>query len=244
MTQRTADARREIAAATSREGVNDRFRRVARSFGFTAYAIGFLPDSSIPGADSRAQQPFLLLDWPMPWLELYARQGFAADDVVVAQAAKTSTPFTWTEVRARFPGASARIFAAASEFGWNDGFVVPVHDPRALPGERFAVASLAAPELTRFDPAARRAVAALALTAFAQARALSQRSPDERRAELSERERQAVSLVAEGFSDAEIGDILSISKATAHFHVENAKRRLGAKTRAQTVAIALVRGLL
>lgn len=240
-----AQARREIAGATTRDSVNDQFRRAARSFGFTAYAIGYVPDSaSGDGGGARAAQPFLLLDWPVAWLELYARQGFAANDIVVAHAAQTSTPFTWSQARARFPGASEHIFAAASGFGWNDGFVVPVHDPRAPSGERFGVASLAAPDLSRFEPPARRALAALTLTAFARARALSNRPADERRTALSDRERQAIALVAEGFNDAEIGDILAISKSTAHFHVENARKRLGARTRAQTVAIALIRGLL
>lgn len=238
------EIRRDISAATSREAVNGLFRHAARLLGFTAYAIGFIPDVALGEAAADAGQPFLLLDWPAAWLELYARQGFAADDIVVAHAAKTSAPFTWSEARALFPGASARIFSAASEFGWNDGFVVPVHDPRAPRGERFGVASLAAPHLRHFDQAARRAMTALALTAFARARALSRRPADERRAGLSDRERQAVALVAEGCSDAEIAVVMGISKATAHFHVENARKRLGARTRAQTVAIALARGLL
>lgn len=238
------EIRRDIAAATSREAVNSLFRQASRVFGFTAYAIGFIPDVALGEAASDAGQPFLLLDWPIAWLELYARQGFAADDVVVAHAAKTSTPFTWSEVRARYPGASARVFAAAAEFGWRDGFVVPVHDARAAKGERFGVASLAAPDLKQFDATARRAVAAIALTAFARARAVSRRPAEERRAALSDRERQALALVAEGCSDAEIASVIGIAKATAHFHVENARKRLGARTRAQTVAIALMRGLL
>jgi DNA-binding CsgD family transcriptional regulator len=60
---------------------------------------------------------------------------------------------------------------------------------------------------------------------------------------LTPRERDCLAFVAEGKSDWEIGKILSISQATAHSHVENAKRKLGARTRAQAVARFFTYGL-
>lgn len=242
--------RAEIAAADTLAALNGRFRRAVQAQGFSTYAVGFIPDCAVEGGTgSDAQEPFLLLDWPREWLELYARQGFAADDIAVAEAARTSEPFTWREVQARHPGASAHIFAAAAEFGWGDGFVIPVHDPLAPTGERFGVASLAAARLDRFDAPARAATVSVALTAFARARTLRQTGPRTAghpagRPGLSERERQGLALVAEGLGDAEIGERLGVTRATAHFHVERAKKRLGAATRAQAVAIALLQGLL
>jgi LuxR family transcriptional regulator, quorum-sensing system regulator BjaR1 len=53
---------------------------------------------------------------------------------------------------------------------------------------------------------------------------------------LTRRERDCLAYVAEGKSDWEISVILSISEATARFHVDNARRKLGAVTRAQAVA--------
>lgn len=53
---------------------------------------------------------------------------------------------------------------------------------------------------------------------------------------LSQRERDAISYVAEGKTDWEIGTILGVSEATARFHVDNARRKLGAVNRAQAVA--------
>jgi len=57
-----------------------------------------------------------------------------------------------------------------------------------------------------------------------------------RRDPLTRRERDALALVAEGKSDWEISVILGISEATARFHVDNARKKLGAVTRAQAVA--------
>ena len=60
---------------------------------------------------------------------------------------------------------------------------------------------------------------------------------------LSRRERDCLALVAEGFSDAEIADRLAIAVSTAHAHVENAKRKLDARSRAQAVARFYALGL-
>jgi DNA-binding CsgD family transcriptional regulator len=53
---------------------------------------------------------------------------------------------------------------------------------------------------------------------------------------LTQRERDCLAFVADGLSDHEIAERLGISHHTAHAHVESAKQKLGAKTRAQAVA--------
>jgi DNA-binding NarL/FixJ family response regulator len=55
-------------------------------------------------------------------------------------------------------------------------------------------------------------------------------------AELTPRQREIVSLIAKGATDAEIATELRISQSTAHKHVQNARRRLKARTRSQLVA--------
>lgn len=228
----------------SQAELRDRFRAAARSRGFDTYAIGYLPEGGAAPNAPVNPKPFLLLDWPTEWLELYARQGFARDDVILSEAARSTTPFTWCEVKARRPGASAHIFAAASGFGWNDGFVVPVHDPSGPAGERIGIVSLAAADLRGFDAAAREGMAQLALAAFARAREFMRHSDPDEPPRLPPREREALALVAEGLDDSAIAGRMGISRATAHYHVESAKRRLRAKSRAQAVAVALTLRLL
>jgi LuxR family quorum sensing-dependent transcriptional regulator len=53
---------------------------------------------------------------------------------------------------------------------------------------------------------------------------------------LTDRERDALAWVAEGKSDWEISVILGVSEGTARFHVDNARKKLGAVNRAQAVA--------
>lgn len=54
--------------------------------------------------------------------------------------------------------------------------------------------------------------------------------------ELTPRQRQIVALIARGATDADIAVELKISESTAHKHVQNARRRLNARTRSQLVA--------
>lgn len=59
---------------------------------------------------------------------------------------------------------------------------------------------------------------------------------DEAEVRLTDRERDAISWVAEGKSDWEISVILGVSETTVRFHVDNARRKLGAVNRTQAVA--------
>ncbi len=58
---------------------------------------------------------------------------------------------------------------------------------------------------------------------------------------LTARERDALAWVAEGKSDWEIAVILGLSETTVRFHVDNARKKLGAVNRAQAVARMLRR---
>jgi PAS domain S-box-containing protein len=59
---------------------------------------------------------------------------------------------------------------------------------------------------------------------------------------LTPREREVVGLLAIGRTGEEIAEELVISPETVRIHVRNARRRLGARTRAQAIALALRAG--
>lgn len=62
--------------------------------------------------------------------------------------------------------------------------------------------------------------------------------------ELSPRERDCLAYVADGKRDSDIADLLGISDTTVRFHVDNARRKLGAINRPQAVARLANRGAL
>jgi PAS domain S-box-containing protein len=63
-------------------------------------------------------------------------------------------------------------------------------------------------------------------------------------AKLSKREQEVVALIAMGFETPAIAKELHIAESTVRAHVRNAMKRLGARTRAHLVAIALCQHLL
>jgi DNA-binding NarL/FixJ family response regulator len=72
----------------------------------------------------------------------------------------------------------------------------------------------------------------------AAAALIAQRSRNRNR-ELTHRERDVLRHLAEGKSNEQIGEALSISPQTVRTHVQKAMEKLGATTRVQAVAIAL-----
>jgi DNA-binding CsgD family transcriptional regulator len=91
--------------------------------------------------------------------------------------------------------------------------------------------------LIRLDPAAGEAAEGTRERSFAPPDAPRPRPP-------SAREREVLGLLAAGRTDGQIAELLDLSPATVQTHVRNAKAKLGARTRAQAVAIALRRGLI
>lgn len=68
--------------------------------------------------------------------------------------------------------------------------------------------------------------------------------PDTDQPTLTPRERDSLAFVADGKTDWEISAIFLVSEATVRFHVDNARKKLGAVNRAQAVARAMSRGIL
>jgi NarL family two-component system response regulator LiaR len=67
---------------------------------------------------------------------------------------------------------------------------------------------------------------------------------DRQETQLTNREQEILTLMAQGLKNATIAEKLYISEATARFHVSNILRKLGASNRAQAVRIAIERGLI
>jgi DNA-binding CsgD family transcriptional regulator len=63
-------------------------------------------------------------------------------------------------------------------------------------------------------------------------------------ATLSAREREVLSLVADGLDGNEIARVLFVSHDTVRTHVTHVLEKLGANSRAQAVAIAIRSGLI
>jgi DNA-binding NarL/FixJ family response regulator len=63
-------------------------------------------------------------------------------------------------------------------------------------------------------------------------------------ANLSDREREVLKMVATGYTSHEIGDILKITIQTVNTHIKNTHHKLHVRTRAQAVSMAASSGLI
>jgi len=94
------------------------------------------------------------------------------------------------------------------------------------------------------EPALSPRLAAKILEEFARLRSESSRREDERRDDLTAREREVLLLVAEGSTNKEIAASLFLSEHTVNFHVKNILSKLHLRNRAQAVAYAIRTGLV
>ena len=132
------------------------------------------------------------------------------------------------------PGRRLRRGVRALEAGAS-GFLIKDADPEDIVRGIKAAASgesLLSPTVTR------RVIAA-----FAPGRRRSTAAPHPGLADLTDREREVLSLVGQGLNNDEIAGRLFITKATARTHVSHILLKLGARDRPQLVVIAFQSGL-
>ena len=205
-------------------------RQAVAPFGVCGFFAGSFPASPVLPverivAGGRRYAQFS----PPGWQEEYARLGLDEGNPVIFAPARRVSPFRWSEPG--FPDLDGwRGLRLARDIGVQDGLAVPCHEPHG----RVGVVSMG---FERFDLSPRE-MQVIALAAVMTHERMTQLAgaPAPLVPVLSQRERDCLAYVADGLSDGEIASKLGIAQATAHSHVENAKRKLGARSRAQAVA--------
>lgn len=217
-------------AAPTPGAVGRALRDALQPFGSRGFFAGSFPSSqAVPQHDVAAGRTLYAQFSSPGWLEEYARLGLDRDNPVIFATARRASAFRWSD-----PGfddlRNWRGLALSRALGIDDGIVVPCHEPYG----RVGVVSIGFERLGELAPGELRAITLAARMAHERMTALAGAPPV--RAVLTPRERDCLCYVAEGLSDSQIADRLGISLTTAHAHVENAKRKLAARTRAQAVA--------
>ena len=203
----------------------------ARGFGARAYVATGGSDDGAPG--------FVYAQiLPPGWRGSAAARFVEKLDPLPKAARRLARPaFLWSEASPRNDPKWAAYWTALRELGHDEGIAVHFFAPNGMTSRvsvGFGRAALEASE--------RRAIELASYALLFRLQTLSPMTPA-RASVLSPRERDCLAYVAQGFSDGEVAERLSITRATAHFYIEKAKRKLGAKTRAQAVAHFIASGL-
>ena len=227
----------ELQACTTLDACAALFRTTSAPFGFDSFAVG-----EIDVAD-RNRCVFFILEWPEDWRKFYLSSGFVQRDPLIEMIPALGRPFSWSELRKsrKLSQIQREALKMIADHGWTEGLAVPV--PRG--GTRFGLVSL----VGHGEALNKQQIALLCLASrsvLARARMLAGASGGFalRPAGLSDREIESLRLVADGCSDGEIAAALGVARSTAHDFVEGAKRRLGARTRAQLAALAVSLGII
>ena len=172
----------------------------------------------------RLRPAVVLMDIRMPGTDgLTALRTISADPTLADTHVVMLTTFDLDEY----------VFAALESGA--SGFLIKDADPEDIVRGIKAAASgesLLSPTVTR------RVIAA-----FAPGRRRSSAAPHPGLADLTDREREVLSLVGQGLNNDEIAGRLFITKATARTHVSHILLKLGARDRPQLVVIAFQSGL-
>lgn len=188
----------------------------------------------------RSQHPMLIADDQRRWV---TGNTAACDLLGIPREEipwRTMDDFTAPSERKRLEEQWGAFLASGGAEGW---YQLYVPDRGPVPVEFSATANvLPARHLSVFIPPD-EASAEQARSALARETPWAPVAVEgSHRLQLSEREREVMTLVASGLQSGDIAERLFLSPETVKSHVHNALAKLGAHTRAHGVAIALVTG--
>jgi PAS domain S-box-containing protein len=187
----------------------------------------------------RSRHPMLIADDQRRWvtgnLAACDLLGIAHEEIPW----RTMDDFTPPEERKRLEETWAAFLLAGGAEGW---YQLYVPDRGSMAVEFSATANvLPARHLSVFIPAAQASDEQARKLARERAWAPVVKEGDAL-PQLTDREREVMTLVASGLQSGDIAEVLFLSPETVKSHVHNALEKLGAHTRAHAVAIALVTG--
>ena len=191
-------------------------------------------------AFERSRHPMLIADDQRRWV---TGNTAACDLLGIAREEvpwHTMDDFTPPNERRRLEEQWEAFLTSGTAEGW---YQVYVPDRGPLPVEFSAIANvLPARHLSVFIPPDEACSEQSEITLARQAAWAPVVADSGGRLQLTEREREVMTLVASGLQSGDVAERLFLSPETVKSHVHNAMGKLGAHTRAHAVAIALVTG--
>lgn len=205
---------------------------LARDFASAIAPLGMTTSASgmVSGPRGLSANPFHFTTWPAAWMETYQARGFIKIDPLPRWAIVSGEPVSWTEVMARLPPTDPgqEVARAARPYGFYEGFVTPVRTGTGALG----LVSAGGGERPAFQLQERIFLQVISATTLRHAEALlapaaTPASP------FTLREQECIALLRQGFTDAEISTTLGVALTTVRAHLQNARRKAGARNRVE-----------
>ncbi|RUV63769.1 LuxR family transcriptional regulator [Mesorhizobium sp. M5C.F.Ca.IN.020.29.1.1] len=183
-------------------------------------------------------EPRLISNYPPPWTAHYLRNQYQRVDPVILRARVADSPFRWeSDLRGfEISEVQQKLFVEAAEFGICCGLTIPIVDSRG----RAAAMTFAAREPSGLLRAAERYEQALHFMATCFHIHVRRKLSASRMVDgilLTPREYECLQWAARGKSASDTACILGIKSRTVTFHLDNARNKLGVRTKDQAVAL-------
>lgn len=223
-----------VDVARDERSIRNAIKKFAVSAGFDRYAYIHI----------HADNVVAYSDYPAEWQDIYLKRRYSVIDPVVTTAKRGMKMFNWSAESRNARRSSREIrtfYSEASDFGIRSGVSIPIGTSFG----RTAMITLASDrhrvEVPPWDPM--RAALALAHIHIHLSLALAS-SVKTADVSLSTQEATSLSWSSHGKSMNVIGDLLGIKPRTVQFYLDNARDKLGARSIAQAVRIAMEKKLI
>ena len=214
--------------------------------GFSSLVYDYTPIARTPDCQLIPPSVLKTVNLPESFELLWMEEDYFSIDLVQQICHTTSRPFTWSHlegksnIRGQIWGPEQQpVVRYMRDNSLRFGLTVPIHSPD---GALSTVTGICIDPEHTFARNIRHNVAAFTLLALEMSESILEGlNRDEhgcRQIQLSAREIECLSLSAQGMTAKQIADHIKRALPTANFHLKNAINKLGARNRAQAVALA------
>lgn len=199
---------------------------------------------TIPHVKSPLSSAWIRSSFPKEWLDRYFGRGYIAQDYKLIHCMRGNLPLIWTpEVFAR--SEQRRIYDEGCGFGLRAGISFPAHGPDGIYGQLCLARDIApGPEFEAFLASRLQSMLLLRDVLADTSRPFAYPGCKTTHHPLTVREQECLRWAATGKSSKQIADLMYCTISTVNFHIGNACRKLGAKSRQAAIAAAIQSGAL
>lgn len=177
-------------------------------------------------------------DYPPAWIDRYLEQDFLVIDPIVRAAKVLGKPFAWSvdQLPIRVSKLQTSFMGEAADFGIRSGVSIPIPSGFRHTAMLTLASSSEAPDTREFSGFGSARDAAIYLHAFAKIRTYTLLDgPDFR---LSPQEAKVLAWCKRGFCAADIAELMGLKEPSVRFHMQGARRKLGANNIQQAIGTA------
>lgn len=227
---------------TARENLVADFERLLADYRIPYYGVISQPKPS--------EDPISLVlagRWPEGWPEHYIEKKYVLTDPTIRYLPHADSGYAWRSTLKFFEGNThfqkmRKMLDDAKKFGLKQGYVFPVHSRQGLIGNMTIGGEeleLTPVEITLFDQ-----VAKVMLLSLLDLSGMSRVEPLAQPTDVTQRELEVLSYLADGLTSQEISKVLKISSHTVDWHMNSIQEKLHARNRQHAVALAFRLGLV